>query len=261
MKSKPRGKPEDEIIKCLVRASAHSGYGASATFDDWLELVEAAIDMAPVHVQAFAETGEMAKDPPPVKTLWERMRQRYHDLIPFADAFCVLLEGSVGDDGQLTYRDVVGQVFMLFGHPNTWTGQFFTPFEIARFMAMMTFGAEPATLVHQRLRDAIGKSPAATAMLLAGLGLEGEAAQKWYFERVIPACLDHYEPVSINDPAVGSGVLLLAAASIFPRWMITRGLVTFYGTDIDRTCVRMCRINCRLYGLRGAPVRLLKEAA
>jgi hypothetical protein len=102
----------------------------------------------------------------------------------------------------------------------------------------------------------IAKSPLAYAALLTGMVLEGAEAQEWYLTRVIPACIEQFEPVTVNDPACGSGVLLLAYASTLPRWMVELGLVQFSGQDIDQLCVRMARINFALYGVNGYNIRL-----
>jgi len=56
-------------------------------------------------------------------------------------------------------------------------------------------------------------------------------------------------PMTICDPACGSGVMLLAAASSLPRDFIDEGRVAFYGMDIDPTCIKMARLNMGLYGL------------
>ncbi len=56
-------------------------------------------------------------------------------------------------------------------------------------------------------------------------------------------------PMTICDPCVGSGILLLAAASVLPRSFIDEGRVLFYGMDIDETCVKMACLNASLYGL------------
>lgn len=57
--------------------------------------------------------------------------------------------------------------------------------------------------------------------------------------------------VSVIDPAVGSGVLLLAFAKIvhdeLGRWGVSK--LRLYGTDIDMRCVLMCRIQLRMNGL------------
>ncbi len=87
-------------------------------------------------------------------------------------------------------------------------------------------------------------------MLLASLGCpDAETRRAFFFERLLPAIKDDIEPITIMDPACGSGIMLLAAAGQFPPWAFHYGLVRLYGQDIDYTCVQMCRINLRLYGL------------
>ena len=57
--------------------------------------------------------------------------------------------------------------------------------------------------------------------------------------------------VSVCDPAVGSGVMLLAFAKIVQaelgRWGTSK--LRLYGQDIDQRCVLMCRIQLRMNGL------------
>ena len=59
--------------------------------------------------------------------------------------------------------------------------------------------------------------------------------------------------VSVCDPAVGSGVMLLAFAKVvheaFGHWGTDR--LRLHGTDIDARCVSMCRIQLRMNGLDG----------
>ncbi len=62
--------------------------------------------------------------------------------------------------------------------------------------------------------------------------------------------LDHqHMPLTPIDPCVGSGGLLLAAASLYPREWHERGYVVFYGIDLDPVCVQMAHLNMRLHRL------------
>lgn len=57
--------------------------------------------------------------------------------------------------------------------------------------------------------------------------------------------------VSVCDPAVGSGVMLLAYAKVVREALGRQALskVRFHGADIDERCVLMCRIQLRMNGL------------
>lgn len=59
--------------------------------------------------------------------------------------------------------------------------------------------------------------------------------------------------VTVCDPAVGSGVMLLAFAKVVHDELGRNGTnkLRLYGTDIDPRCVNMCRIQLRLNGLDG----------
>ena len=67
------------------------------------------------------------------------------------------------------------------------------------------------------------------------------------FERVV----QEKGSVTVCDPAVGSGVMLLAFAKVvhgeFGRWGTSK--LRLYGQDIDPRCVLMCRIQLRMNGL------------
>ena len=57
--------------------------------------------------------------------------------------------------------------------------------------------------------------------------------------------------VTVCDPAVGSGVMLLAFGKVvhneLGRWGVNK--LRLYGADIDQRCVHMCRIQLRMNGL------------
>lgn len=241
----------DRIIKLIDKCTA-AGVRPDDIYDDWLQAVEAALDAVPAHAQALWETGKLSKDTPETQALFKRLAGRYKTgyMEHFANAFAVLLE-SVDRDSP---DDILGEIYMAYGYPSAWAGQFFTPMPVARMMAKMTMGGVEAE-VHQRLKAAIGKSPLAEAAMITGMLLDGAEAERWFLSRVVPAALEHYQPVTVCDPCCGSGVMFMAAAGCVPRWMTDFGLIQFFGQDIDAGCVRMARINCRLYGLNGSGAR------
>ncbi len=56
------------------------------------------------------------------------------------------------------------------------------------------------------------------------------------------------KPITISDPACGSGVMLLAAKAVVAAERGRQALrdYAFYGQDIDRVCVNMCRVQMKL---------------
>ncbi len=194
------------IVKCLNKITA-TGRRPADVFDDWLELTEATLDMLPAHARSTAQTGYPAEDPPEVAEIWNRVRSHYGEakgwvFERFAEAFGSLLQNAHEPDDRPTYQDIVGEIYMAWGWPSSGLGQYFTPWPVAQMMAQMMSGAEQD--VHERLKAAIEKSPVAQAIALAGIVLEGEEAFKWFVTRLVPACIEHYEPVKICDPCVGA---------------------------------------------------------
>jgi hypothetical protein len=248
------------IIKLLEKVSA-SGNSTYRVYDDWTRLVEASLNMLPAHLASAAQHGRLAEDTPEVERLFEEMRTRYHRpeyFEAFSKAFALLLDST-----EHGYMDVIGEVFMNFTHPNPHTGQYFTPWNVCVAMAAMAI-QNGEREVHERLKKAIDQSPLAQAALLAGLMFqegEGDQAFEWFINRVIPACLPTYHPVTVCDPCVGSGRMLLAAAALYPDYMVRLGLVQFFGADIDPLMVRLARINMALYGLNGTGLRYAQALA
>lgn len=241
-----------DIVKALSEITS-TGHQPDGIFEDWLILSEATLDMLPAHFKSTLSKGEFAQDPPEIAETWAKMRKKYGEkewvFERFSGAFGVMLNAAYEPDQTPRYKDIVGEAFMEFGRPSHWQGQFFTPPTVARLMAEMT--SDKGELVHAHLKAAIEQSPFAQACLIAGFALDGAEAQDWFITRVVPAAMEHYEPVRFMEPAVGSGIMLLAHAATMPRWMVTMGLVQYHGVDIDLTCVRMANINCKLYGLNG----------
>ena len=80
-------------ITALLEKVTGSGYGPRCVFGDFLDVVEASLDMLPAHLANAAQNGTPAEDTPEVAELFERLRTRYRpqDFERFANAFAILL--------------------------------------------------------------------------------------------------------------------------------------------------------------------------
>lgn len=87
-------------------------------------------------------------------------------------------------------------------------------------------------------------TPGTIAEMMARMNFDPDA-----FKRLV----EEKGEVTVCDPAVGSGVMLLCYAKVvndtFGRWGTDR--LRLYGQDIDPRCVAMCRIQLGMNGLDG----------
>jgi hypothetical protein len=187
----------------------------------------------------------------------------------FSQAFALLLESAAPglwhyadfDQGTIMGPDVIGQTYMDFANYDPkWAAQYWTPWNVALLMSKLSI-PDGARDVHDRLKQALTHpdNVLGAAVLLASLVIpEDDAAahREWFLTRVVPAAIPFYQPLTFCEPAIGSGVMMLAAASQFPDWAIALNLVAFSGMDSDVTCVRMSKINSMLYGLNGYSLKL-----
>lgn len=212
----------DRIISILTRANAYEH--PSRVFEDWLSVVDGTLTMLPLHLASVLSSRTFADDTPGVRAIWDDVKKRQPPAAfpKFAEAFGVLLD-STTDGDSVTYHDTLGDVYMRMA-ANSQSGQFFTPWAVAKMMAEMQ--SDHGVEVTRRLE------------------IERETGEP-------------FQPVTVHDPACGSGVLLLAFASTYPRHMIEQGRVLFSGQDVDPTCVRMAKCNIRLYGMNHTALPLL----
>ena len=262
----------DDIARILTRIAARHHRRVDRVFADWLQLVDDALTMMPAHAAAVVQTGRLAADPPRIAARFARICESYprqdaeHG---FARATGLLLESA-----KTGYFDVVGTVYMALNAENRYAGQYFTPWPVAELMAHILIGNGPRLVIERLMAAAAAaaNAPDAPAGLKASRLMGRLTALRdnpallrdfpdadfpdWLAE-YWPQIAPHYQPVTVNDPAIGSGVLMLAAASMFPRWMLYLGLVQFYGSDIDATCTLMATVNAKLYGLNGFGGRMM----
>lgn len=189
----------------------------------------------------------------------------------FCEGFAVLLTAADTEFSLGTYPDLLGPIYMEIIGSGRWNNdEFYTPYPVASLMARMTLGdtVDIESEFYRRCREAIHKDELLQALTLAcGVAVEmvdraeeedkeevESVALETFVTRLWPAVRRSIEPLSICDPAVGSGVMLLAAAEVIPRWLINIGYAQFFGTDIRHLPVRMTELNLKLYGI--TPIRI-----
>ncbi|MGC4098947.1 MAG: N-6 DNA methylase [Nitrospira sp.] len=245
----------DAYVNNIIHSLEKVGSGAYRRFEifnDWLELVETSLTAIPAHLESVSQHKTFAEDNPEAKQLWARMRNRYQNSPAswkhLADAFGYLLESTQND-----FDDVLGRVYMAWEIGNARAGQYFTPVPVAKVMTKMTLG-NFNDILKKQLAKATENNPLAQALGLCSLLDADEVQMSRLMQRFLMNILP-VEPLRIQDPACGSGVMLLSAAAEFPRWAIDYGFVRFYGMGIDLTCARMATINMMLYGINGYSIK------
>lgn len=253
----------DQAAGAIIKELEPLSYGRSASqvFEDWLSVTEASLVMLPHHTRSVAEGKGMAEDTEEVKAVWDRLRQVYdkEGWDRLARAFAHLVNST--KEGRGGYQDVVGEVFMEFGSPSDWSGQFFTPMPVAQMLVQMTLNPEEVErIVNERLRHVILSAPDGELVYMAWMLTRarddgGIAAYTYFADHLYPRLVGQFQPYTICDPCCGSGVMLVAAMNLLPSWLTAFGLVEFHATDIDPRCVKMVHINLLLHGAGSFLVR------
>ncbi len=264
-KAQPPVRP-DAAAGAIMGALEPLAYGRPAyqVFDDWLAMTEASLMMLPAHARSVVEGNGYAQDPEWVQGLWARLREVYmvEEWQHLHRAFNLLVSSTADPTGEVVFHDTLGEVFMEFGAPNDWAGQFFTPFPVALMMAQMTL--DPLAIeaeVRARVRRALFATEGGEVLYIAWLMAlvrshdDGLKAYTLFAEQIYPQIYATFQPYRISDPACGSGVLLVATLAVLPAWLTQWGLVEFHATDIDSRCVRMAHTNLMLYGAASYVVR------
>jgi hypothetical protein len=249
-------------------------------------LVEATLTALPDQLQTVAATGQFKPDPPETIQLFRDIEHRYQhnsygsfEERVWRDGFCQALArlltaaepglwgpGSYSDfDKGYMGPDILGHIYMAWAGANPDQGSYYTPWNICLLMAQLSNPpGQGERTIHDRLKAALchPDNVLGAAVLLAGLTIpDGEAAahRDWFFNRMVPAAMSHYQPIRVSDPCCGSGAMLLAQAATWPAWAVHLGLVQFYGQDIDPVACDIAKINCKVYGLNSYGLKL--EAA
>lgn len=265
---------EDQIVR-LLSQNCHSGKKPQEVFGDWLDITEATLEAMPRHLEHAISNRTMAEDTPEVAQLWQRLNTKYSadDFERFKAAFHMLTElageRSAGwgyETGNERTLDVIGRTYEMFQQANPFSGQYFTPWALASTMARVLSGGNGETvegalrrLALDALRKMRDEDPVAS-ILCDSAALVSTLDDALFVTHVVPMLSAYVDPITYNDPACGSGVMLLAGAVCWPRWACEWGWVRFTGQDVDRQCVQMARINLMLYGLNGFALRLRMAA-
>lgn len=244
----PPSREGRKLVKCLAELTY--ARSADAVYSDFLHLTEIYLRRLPINVLHVVQHGKPPEDDGEDTETWRRIAKKYSkkEFKVFVEATSMLLV-MCDPTNDTDYQDVLGEVYMFWGWPNSAMGQYFTPYAIAKLMASMT-----AIDIDQQCRKAVADAIDASiyhevwGASGASMTMPGKEDLMLY---MLPMVYKHLKPIAINEPCIGSGVMMLAYASCCPRWAVDTGVVQFWGSDIDPDCVMMSRINFMLYGLNG----------
>lgn len=275
-----------EIIKCLEPVATISGRRPGEIFSDWVFITEATLKALPDQVKAVGATSHFAEDAPDVADTFARVQAHYDPKYlgedrtgqvwhNFAEAFALLLEATApglwGEPNSLGIAgisgpDILGYIFQTWASPpsgKTWHGQVLTPWNVASMMAQM-LNTDIEHMVYDRIKEALchPDNVLGASVLLTSLAIpedESGAHFDWFLNRCLPAAAPYLKPISVNEPAVGTGVMIMAHAAASPEWAVRNYIIRYFAQDIDPLMVACTRSSLQLYGINGYALQL--EAA
>lgn len=255
---------QKEIVKVLEKGITAHGHDISGSYRDWLRLCKTALRKLPefaksVGEAALAKNGAVSfndvayRDDEKTAAFYADMHKRYHPKTfkAFSDAFGLLLAYTNTDLESDDDVDMVGEIYEKWSYPNSWAGQFFSPMNLCTMMGAISNVKET---VEQRVKAALEADPVASLWLFCE-ALVSNALPDVPHESKAPKIVDHLiaknaiAPTMVLDPCCGSGRMFLGVMRSTPCWMWQKGLIQFYGMDIDEGCVMMTRINLLLQGI------------
>lgn len=275
-----------EIIKCLETVAAISGRRPGEIFSDWVFITEATLKALPDQVKTVGATGHFAEDAPDVADAFARVRGHYDPKYlgedraervwhNFAEAFALLLEATApglwGEPNSLAVAgisgpDILGYIFQTWASPpsgKSWHGQVLTPWNVASMMAQI-LNTNIERMVYDRIKEALchpdnvlGASVLLTSMVLPED--DPQANFDWFLNYCLPAAAPYLKPILVQEPAVGTGVMILAHAAASPAWAVRNSIIQYFAQDIDILMVKCTSVSLMLYGLNGYALQL--EAA
>lgn len=253
-------------IEKLLRTVERQTYQRMSTvFDDWVELTNIMLAQLPAHLREAVETGQLsdwpAETPPERIAAFMRIKERYGAKAPEAFAGFSHATAAFLDATHDSWFDWMGQLYMTLELGGRGIGDYYTPWAVAFLMAQMQ---DVPSLLAARLKAALSHEDNVLGMVVGVTGLlfqagpTGEAPavpdahlDDYLARWVIPAVTPYFEPITVYDPACGSGVMLLASAATVPLWARRYGLVQYFGMDISHIAVQMCQAQTQAYGLNG----------
>jgi hypothetical protein len=194
----------------------------------------------------------------------------------FAEAFALLLEATApglwGEHNSLSVAgisgpDVLGYIFQTWASPpsgKTWHGQVLTPWNVAFMMAQM-LNTDIERMIYDRVKEALCHSDngLGAAVLLASLAIpedEPGAHFDWFLNRCLPAAAPYLKPILVQEPAVGTGVMIMAHAAASPEWAVRNNIIQYRAQDIDVLMVGCASASLMLYGINGYALQLQAAA-
>jgi hypothetical protein len=156
---------------------------------------------------------------------------------------------------------------LLTGRSNKWnyTAQFFTPWPVASAMAQMSGAGELEARFHGEVKRLLADDPVLQAMTLTA-SMTGQGAFWWWLSKAWPFLKPKIDPVTVCDPCVGSGILLLAHAACHPLWLAQIGYVSIRLTTLSKSACRCvlytaCKTSIGYFTRSAMPTPLASAAA